>query len=91
MQPSIQKLVSQVVNDSLAYISEENVHTNAYGLDIPRVRGALAALVSEFSIAFPNQSLSREVTSKTQTRAANRRVLWEETVRGVPTNCSCPP
>ena len=84
LQPSVQKLVTNLAQDCLVHLSEEAIHTDAYVLDTPRVDQALFDLESEFSTSFVDQNLLRKATEKSKARVIRRDAVYNDTVCAIP-------
>ena len=77
----MQKLVNNLAQDCLVYLNEEQMHTDAYVLDTPRVDDALVALELEFSDQLVSKSLLKEAVSKSKVRVAKQSMAYNNTVR----------
>ncbi|KAI0343973.1 ARM repeat-containing protein [Trametopsis cervina] len=82
-KPSIQKLVGQLATDATALLTEEAVHTDAFGEDTPGVRAALDDLALEFSPSLVNQALLKDAIEKSQVRGALRIRRHEEAISSI--------
>ena len=78
-QPSIQKLVAGIAQDSVTCLNEEATSTQAYTLSTPRLDAALRALESEASGGV-NQQLLEECLRKAPIRVARREAIYRDTV-----------
>jgi proteasome activator subunit 4 len=79
-QPSIQKIVGNVAQDSLSFLTEEALHTDAYPDDISRVEHALEELTPEFSPTLVDHDLTEEALSKLDRRAELKTSRYDEDV-----------
>ena len=81
MQPSIQKVVSSVAQDTLAFLTAEAVQSIAYTEDTPGVDQAVVDVATEFTSSMVEPQLLTRAIEKAKNLAAARRKQQEETVR----------
>ena len=70
-----------MAQDALSFLTEEALHTAAYGEDTPDLRLALNDLASEFSTPVVDEALVQRAIGKASNLAKLRRTHHRQTVR----------
>ena len=80
-QPSIQKLVGNVAQDCLSFLTEESFHTDVFNEDTSSLEHALDELAQEFSPNLIDRALLDKALEKAPVRAAVKIQRYNEDVR----------
>ena len=68
------------MQNSLVYITEENLHTNAFTEPVPRVEQAIRELADEFTSNLVNQKILQEARLRLDARVAERSKQYDAAV-----------
>ncbi|CCM01635.1 uncharacterized protein FIBRA_03696 [Fibroporia radiculosa] len=82
-KPSIQKLVGNLVQDALVYLTEEAVHTDAFIEDAPGVKSALEELKKEYVPSRDSTLLLSEASGKMTARAESKNQHYAQTMLAI--------
>ena len=80
LQPSIQKLINNVAQDSLSFMTEEALHTDAFTEETGGIDSALASLAEEFSSNLIDRDLLERALLKAPVRASYKKQRYNEDV-----------
>ncbi|OCH96671.1 ARM repeat-containing protein [Obba rivulosa] len=82
-KPSIQKLVGNLTQDALAYLTEEAIHTDAFVEDTPGVMRAVQELKGEVKFSSEDEKLLAAAISRIPLRASLKNERHESTVQAI--------
>ncbi|PCH33382.1 hypothetical protein WOLCODRAFT_21973 [Wolfiporia cocos MD-104 SS10] len=89
-KPSIQKLVSNLAQDTVISLTEEAVHTDAFVEEAPGVAASVADLKEEYTATQSVKTLLEDVLGKVTARAIKKNQRYSEIMDAILTFASKP-